>query len=205
MIEEFENITGAHVSRETLTRLNRYAELLSEENQRQNLIARSTVEHLWKRHILDSAQLLRFLPEGPRVDVGSGAGLPGIVLAILSPEPITLVEPRRLRAEFLQSCVDVLGLGHVSVVQAKAERVGGDFAAITARAVAAIDALFASAHHLSHPETVWVLPKGQSGQLELEAARASWQGRFRTEPSITEGDAVIVVASHVMPKRKGRG
>lgn len=205
MIDALRAATGADVSRETEGRLKKYGGLLLTANEQQNLIAKSTVGQLWDRHILDSAQLLRLLPVGPRADVGSGAGLPGMVLAILSDEPITLIEPRRLRVEFLRHCISELALTHADVVHAKAERATGKYAAITARAVASVDALFAAAHHLSHPETVWVLPKGQRGQSELAEAQASWQGRFRTEPSITEAGAVIVVASHVAPKRKGRG
>lgn len=205
MIERISAAAGRDVSRETFEQLEQYVGLLLEESAAQNLIAKSTIDDVWQRHIVDSAQLLAHLPVGLRLDVGSGAGLPGIVLAILSSEPITLVEPRRLRADFLNRCADRLGLESVKVVHDKVERVSGAFAAITARAVASIDKLFASAHHLSHPETVWVLPKGRSGELELAAAQASWQGRFRTEPSVTEGDAVIVVASHISPKRKGRG
>lgn len=205
MISKIAEATGRYVSRETFERLDCYVALLLAANEHQNLIARSTVDDVWNRHILDSVQLLKYLPRGPLADVGSGAGLPGIPLSILSDDPITLIEPRRLRVEFLTHCIAELGLRHATVVQAMAERVAGRFDAITARAVASIDALLSSTYHLSHPETVWVLPKGQRGRLELEATRASWQGRFDLKPSITEGDAVIVVASHISPKRKGRG
>lgn len=205
MIERLREATGRGVSRETLANLEHYAALLINEADQQNLIAKSTVDDLWERHIVDSAQLLRFLPQGRIADVGSGAGLPGIVLAILSSQPITLIEPRRLRVDFLNHCITELGLPHATVAHAKAERVEGRFDGITARAVANIDQIFRSTLHLSHPGTTWVLPKGQKGQLELAAAKGSWQGHFRTEPSITEGDAVIVVASGLSAKRKGRG
>ncbi|URD60196.1 16S rRNA (guanine(527)-N(7))-methyltransferase RsmG [Sphingomonas sp. KRR8] len=205
MIEKVAAAAGSSVSRETMERLEHYVHLLLDENNRQNLIAASTAEDVWMRHVVDSAQLLRFMPAGRHLDVGSGAGLPGLVLTILSEAPITMVEPRRLRAEFLQRCINELDLRHATVQQAKVERVSGKFDTITARAVAAIERLFAVAHHLSHPQTVWVLPKGRSGQMELAAARSSWQGHFRTEPSITEGEAVIVIASGVSPRRKGRG
>jgi 16S rRNA (guanine527-N7)-methyltransferase len=205
MIERLAAVTKIDVSRETFRRLEAYVELLISENERQNLIARSTVASLWERHIIDSAQLVPLLSERSTLDIGSGAGLPGVVLAILSPADITLVEPRRLRVEFLQSCIEKLELRNVTVVQGKAEGLRGRFDAITARAVAPIGDLFASAIHLSHPGTVWVLPKGGRGQMELAAARDAWQGRFRTEPSATEGEAVIVVASNVSARRKGRG
>ncbi len=195
---------GLDVPRETLSNLKHYAELLTAESERQNLIAASTTEQLWERHIRDSAQLLRLAPtDAAWLDVGSGAGLPGLVLAILGVRSIVLVEPRRLRADFLTRCVEVLSLTNVRVAAEKIERVTGLADVITARAVARTDKLFAMTHHLSHPGTTWVLPKGRSGQLELEEAQHTWQGRFRVEPSITQGDAVIIVASEV--QRKGRG
>ena len=194
------------VPRETSRRLEEYAELLKLENKQQNLIAASTLDQLWSRHILDSAQLLRFAPASAKwVDVGSGAGLPGIVLAILGVQSITMVEPRRLRAEFLARCVNQLALTNASVWAGKSDSFSGQADVLTARAVASLDKLLAMTHHLSHPGTVWVLPKGRSGQMELEEAQHSWQGRFRVEPSITQGDAVIIVASEVQPRRKGRG
>jgi 16S rRNA (guanine527-N7)-methyltransferase len=205
MIDDLRSVLGSDVPRETLDRLNLYAELIRQENERHNLIARSTLGQLWSRHLLDSAQLLRFMPGGARLraDLGSGAGLPGMVLAILSPHhPFTLIEPRRLRAEFLRDTADQLGLGHVE--QRKAERAAGRYDLITARAVASIDRLFAAAHHLSHRDTIWVLPKGRTGELELVEAERSWQGRFQLEPSITDGDAVIVIASSVTARAKGR-
>ena len=205
MIERLAAVTKTDVSRETYERLAAYAELLIAENRRQNLVARSTIASLWERHIIDSAQLVPLMSGRQTLDIGSGAGLPGVVLAILSQGPITLVEPRRLRVEFLRSCVEKLGIRNATVVQGKAERLSGRFDAITARAVAPIGDLFASAIHLSHPGTIWVLPKGGRGQLELADARDAWQGRFRMEPSATEGEAVIVVASNVSAKRKGRG
>jgi 16S rRNA (guanine527-N7)-methyltransferase len=205
MIERLAAAARRNVSRETFEKVVAFVSLLLKENERQNLVARSTVETIWERHIVDSAQLLPFLLAGSTLDVGSGAGLPGIILAILSDHPITLLEPRKLRAEFLQNCIDTLAIQNASVVQDKAERITGKFDTITARAVASIDGMFTAAFHLSHPGTIWVLPKGSRGQMELAAVQSSWQGHFRTEPSITEGEAVIVVASNVSARRKGRG
>ena len=201
MIAELSRACGRDVSRETLEKLELYAALLTEENSRQNLIAKSTLDDLWERHILDSAQLLRFgPPNGSWADIGSGAGLPGIVLAILSRSSISLIEPRRLRAEFLSRCVEELRLANAEVHCAKVERVRGPFDVITARAVASASKTFEMALHLSHPGTRWVLPKGRSGAKELAEAKRAWQGRFWTEPSITEGDAVILLAEGVRPR-----
>ena len=91
----------------------------------------------------------------------------------------------------------------MTVEAARAERIGGKFDVITARAVASLDALLGISQHLSTDKTVWVLPKGKSAQRELDEARRSWQGDFRLEPSLTSGEAAILVASTV--RRKGRG
>lgn len=194
------------VSRETRGRLDAYVELLLDENERQNLVGKSTEADIWRRHIADSAQLVRLAPQPDSswVDIGSGAGLPGLVIAILTDGPVTLVEPRKLRAGFLQRAVAALGLGaRVEVVAAKAERISGTFDVITARAVAPVEVLLRISQHLSTDKTLWLLPKGKSAQSELEAARRAWQGDFRLEPSETSSEASILVASRV--RRKGRG
>jgi len=206
MREAIEAAAGRGVSRETFELLERYVDLLLKENDRQNLISKSTVDEIWQRHIIDGAQLVRFAPrtDSSWLDIGSGAGLPGMVIAILTEGPVTLVEPRKLRADFLQRAPDVLGLAdRVKVQTAKAERITGKFDVITARAVAPLDVLLSISRHLSTDKTLWLFPKGKSAQLELEQARRSWQGSFRLEPSVTSQEAAILVASDV--RRKGRG
>ena len=198
MIESLSVAAGRPVSRETYERLQLYAGKLRAENTRQNLVSAASLDQLWERHILDSAQLVRFEPHSgvSWVDIGSGAGLPGIVLACLIDGPVTLVEPRRLRAEFLRSVVKELGL-RATVESVKAERATGGFDTITGRAVASLARFFDLCDHLSTRNTVWVLPKGRSAQSELEEARRAWQGVFHVEQSITDADAKIVVATGV--------
>jgi 16S rRNA (guanine527-N7)-methyltransferase len=201
-----EAAVGRSVSRETFARLTGYVDLLLEESKRQNLIGRSTVDEIWQRHIADSAQLVSFAPrlDSSWLDIGSGAGLPGIVIAILTEGSVTLVEPRRLRADFLQRAADALDLGErVAVEATKVERIAGAFEVITARAVASLDVLLSISRHLSTDKTLWLFPKGKSARFELDEARRSWQGRFRLEPSVTSREAAILVASGV--RRKGRG
>jgi len=203
MKDRLEQAIGRPVPRETLERLSRYVELLSEESSRQNLISAATLNAVWDRHILDCAQLVRFVPN-PRaawIDIGSGAGLPGIVIACVLQGPLTLVEPRGLRASFLQSTVRELGL-NAEVVQAKAERVTGSFDVITGRAVASLSKFLSMCDHLSTTKTQWVLPKGRSAQSELEEAQRSWQGVFHVEQSVTDLDAQIVVGSGVRAKKR---
>lgn len=193
------------VSRETEQRLAAYVALLLEENKRQNLISRSSVEAVWSRHIADSQQLLDHAPlDAGWLDIGSGAGLPGMVLAIHGVRAITLVEPRRLRTEFLERCKAALGLDNVTIVTGKAEQIGGRFDVITARAVASLDQLFALGAPLMGDGGRWVLPKGRSAEKELAEARSTWQGEFQLEPSRTDPDARILVARRVR-RKTGRG
>ena len=198
------------VSRGTWDLLERYVAALLAEMANQNLIAESTRAHVWARHIVDSAQLLPLTGsagEGPWVDLGSGAGLPGIVVAILSERPVLMIESRRTRVEFLDAVIADLNLSHARVYGGRVEVAPATHAAvISARAYAPLPKLLSSAMHFSTDETIWVLPKGRNAENELEAARASWQGVFHVERSVTDADSAIIVGHAVKPKvRKGRG
>lgn len=193
----------SNVSRETRAKLHLYAQLLIAENERQNLVSRGTVDQLWDRHIHDSAQLVDLAPQARQrgwVDIGSGAGLPGLVTAILTGAATTLIEPRRLRAEFLDRAVRELDLPYVTVIQAKVQVATGRFDVITARAVAKAGEILGISRHLAHKETTYLLMKGRTAQSELDALRQSWQGKFELVPSITDLDAGIIVASNVSPR-----
>lgn len=192
------------VSRETL--LERYTQLLLEEAHHQNLIASSTLNSLWARHLVDSAQLVPMAidaPEGSWIDIGSGAGLPGIVAAILTDRPVVLVEPRAKRVEFLRRVADQLGLADRVQVQAsriETYRPSDTAAIVSARAVAELSQLIASTVHCTDSSTIWLLPKGRNAHSEVEAARTKWQGVFHVEPSITQPDSGIVLARGVRPR-----
>jgi 16S rRNA (guanine527-N7)-methyltransferase len=191
------------VSRETAEQLKQYSRLLEGEAAVQNLVSASTIENLWQRHILDSAQLARFSKAGASwIDIGSGAGLPGVVIAIITGDSILLAEPRRLRAEFLSRVVSDLRLTNAQVAMAKAERVQGRFDVITARAVAPLSKLLGITAHLAHPGTMWVLPKGRSAKSELAEAELSWHYDARAEPSCTDPESSILLLSNVRAKSK---
>jgi 16S rRNA (guanine527-N7)-methyltransferase len=202
MIERLREVAQRNVSRETFEKLQTYAALLRDESKRQNLVSASTIERLWERHILDSAQLVRFEPHAGAswADLGSGAGLPGIVIACLVEGPVTMIEPRKLRAEFLHKLCEQLRI-NASVLFCKAERAEGQFDVITARAVAPLAQLLKISAHLSTRKTVWALPKGRSAERELVEAQHSWQGAFHVEQSVTDADSEIVVATGVRAKR----
>ena len=195
-----EEAAGRPVSRETSAKLDRYGDLVVDESEHQNLVSRTTIETFRERHILDSLQLLRFVPIGATVcDIGSGAGLPGVVIAATGEHHVTMVEPRKLRAAFLRSVVEELGLD-ARVIQAKAASTKGSFDVITARAVAPLDELVAMTRHLSHAATTWVFPKGRRVDSELEVLRRSWHCDVLSEPSVTDPEARIVILRNLKPK-----
>ena len=202
MIERLAEVVQRDVSRETLEKMEIYEGFLREEAKRQNLVSVATLDALWERHILDSAQLVRLEPFSGAswVDVGSGAGLPGIVIACLVGGPVTLIEPRRLRAEFLHKVSESLGLD-INVIATKAERAHGKYDVITARAVANMVRLLEISAHLSTRKTVWALPKGRSAERELAEAQRTWQGAFHVEQSVTDAESFIVVATGVRARK----
>ena len=192
------------VSRET--RLAQFGEILRDEATRQNLISAGSFEQLWARHFVDSAQLIEPTSEaGDRawIDVGTGAGMPGLVVAILVDRPVVLVEPRAKRADFLYRAAALLNISRNTTVEHRrieTYRPAQPAAVVSARAVSELSALIASTIHCTDLSTVWLLPKGRAAQSEVEAARAKWQGLFHVEPSITQADSGIVIARGVRPR-----
>ncbi len=181
-----------------IDRLDRLAAIVAAESERQNLVARSTLDAIWVRHMVDSLQLVALGPEGTWLDVGSGAGFPGLAVAAVEPDrAMILVEPRRLRADYLRDAAKTLGLAKVSVIAAKVEAVQQKVDVISARAVSRIGALFGSAAQCAHKETVWLLPKGRNPEEEVAEARRTWHGVFHVEQSITSSDSAIVIARGV--------
>lgn len=207
-MDEAEARERLDVPRETVERLEIFAELLRVENGRQNLVSKSSFHALWERHILDSAQLIRFAPKDARswLDLGTGAGFPGLMVPLFHSAHVALVESRRLRAEFLRTAASALGIAErVEILCSRLEMVAErPFDVISARAFAPLPKLLGLAERFSTPGTVWILPKGRNAKSELDAARSSWQGDFRLEPSLTDAEAQIVVATRVRHKTRGR-
>jgi 16S rRNA (guanine527-N7)-methyltransferase len=195
-------------STEQWTQLERFAAMLVAENDRQNLIAASTIPTIWVRHIADSAQLLGLDTGGKGlwVDLGSGPGLPGLVVAILSARPMLLIESRRRRCDFLRAVVADLGLGHVEVAEAPLERVETRPAAtISARAFAPLDRLIDLSARFSTESTRWLLPKGRNGVKELASLPEAWQRMFHVEQSRTDAESGILVGTGcIAPKKRGK-
>lgn len=205
-MNEEEAKAALNVPRETLQRLEAFVAMLREENQRQNLVSAASLDIIWTRHILDSAQLIAFAPEQTQswLDLGTGAGFPGLIVALLQRSKVVMVESRKLRADFLDRAVALLGIEErATIVCAGIEKFeAAPFDVISARAFAPLDRIFTLAERFAATRTRWILPKGRNAKSELDAALASWQGGFRLEPSLTDPDARIIVAEAVCRKDK---
>ena len=186
---------------QAMDRLERLVEKLIDENARQNLIADASISHMWQRHIADSAQLLAHVPRetiaNPWLDLGTGAGFPGLVISALRPDwPVRLVESRTRRVEWLRDVVADLRLSRCEVIGMRLERVE-TFAAsvISARAFAPMPKLMDLSARFSTAETVWLLPKGRSAAQDLANLPAALRKMFHVEQSLTDSEAGIVVGS----------
>jgi 16S rRNA (guanine527-N7)-methyltransferase len=183
-----------------IRKLEELVDLVLTESARQNLISSATLPEIWARHILDSAQLIELARSkpGPWLDIGTGAGFPGMVAAVLG-RAVTMVEPRRKRVEFLSDCIKTLGVqGNSRVIHSKVEAMAPKpFAVISARAVASLPNLLAVAVACSNPDTIWLLPKGRNADAEVAEARRAWHGVFHVERSITDPSSLIVIATGV--------
>jgi 16S rRNA (guanine527-N7)-methyltransferase len=194
---EFAAETG--VSRETLARLAAYADLLTAWNQRLNLVGRGTVADLWRRHFLDSAQLHPLLPAGARtlVDLGSGAGFPGLVLAIMGGPHVHLIESDQRKAVFLREAIRVTqapATVHATRIEA-APPLTADV--VTARALAPLDALLDVAQRLLGPHTVCLFLKGRAAGDELTLAAKRWKMSADLLPSRSDPTGVILRLDHI--------
>jgi 16S rRNA (guanine527-N7)-methyltransferase len=178
-------------------RLERLAKLLAEENERQNLVSSASLDAIWQRHFADSLQLLDHVSRGtsPWLDLGSGAGFPGLALAVAQPGIETvLVESRKRRVEWLIRAAGELGLDKCRVIGARLENVDSFPAGvITARAFAPLGKLLHLSARFSTRTTAWLLPKGRSAAQELSEQPGSIQAMFHVEHSQTDPEGGILV------------
>jgi 16S rRNA (guanine527-N7)-methyltransferase len=191
------------VPRETLAKLDRYAELLAEWNGKFNLVSASTLPLIWQRHFLDSAQLVKHIPDRAETiaDMGSGAGFPGMVLAILSPLEVHLIESTGKKAEFLRVVSAELGLNTV-VRNERAESIR-DFKpdVITARAMSALPELLKTARNLLKKHSVCLFLKGQKADEELKEAGKTWKFKVEKHTSLSDPSGSVLILKNVAAKR----
>ncbi len=188
------------VSRETWNRLDRLVERLLQVQQHTNLVAKSTLPHVWTRHVADSLQLIDLQPGATRwIDLGSGAGFPGLVIACalagVAGAEVHLVESIQKKANFLRDCVNALGVPaivHARRIEDFSRVNKRAFDVVTARAVAPLDRLIGYAIPLLKRGGVGLFPKGQDVEAELTAAAKSWTIEADLIPSKTDARGRIV-------------
>lgn len=186
-------------------RLETLIAMLVEENRQQNLVSAASLDQVWLRHIVDSAQLLPYVPRetsSPWLDLGTGAGFPGLVIAALRPEcEVVMVESRNRRIEWLDRARIAMGLDNARVAGQRLELVESfPVSVISARAFAPLEKLLTISARFSTSDTVWLLPKGRSAKQELEDLR-KWRHMFHVEQSLTDPQAGIIVGK--LADRKG--
>jgi 16S rRNA (guanine527-N7)-methyltransferase len=193
----------AGVSRETLARLEAYADMLADWNARHNLVAKSTLPDLWQRHFWDSAQLAPLIPPGARTlaDLGSGAGFPGLVLAALLPDmAVTLHEATTKKCAFLRAAAERMGVP-ITVANARMEDLPcRPFDVITARACAPLPRLLEYAHSFVGPNSVCLFLKGQNVGSELTEATKCWNMKLSQVASQTDPSGAIVIVRELGPR-----
>jgi 16S rRNA (guanine527-N7)-methyltransferase len=201
------------VSRETIGRLQTYADLLAHWQKAVNLVAPSTLDDVWHRHFADSAQLSRWIPASARMlaDLGSGAGFPGLVLAILLAErgapAVTLVESDTRKAAFLREVARVTGTS-VDIVAARIENPEthatiGTVDVVTVRALAPLPSLLRLAAPYFAADAIGLFLKGRGVLREIEGARADWRFSVALHSSATDAEGRVAVIGNLTARTEG--
>lgn len=194
-----DDVVGRTVSRETVARMEAFSDLVKQWTTRINLVAPSTLDDIWLRHILDSAQVYALKPPMTKrwVDLGSGGGFPGLVVAIVAADHdpdlhVVLVESDQRKCAFLRTVLRETGI-RATVIARRIDQIdslSGDV--VSARALAALPELLMGATRHLAPGGIALLPKGARWREELEAARKTWSFTCVPHPSKTEPDAAIL-------------
>ena len=182
------------VSRETLSRLTKFVDLLLKWQRSINLIGPGTVDDVWRRHVLDCGQLVRFLPDRRArvLDIGTGAGLPGMVLSILGAPHVQLIESDAKKCVFLREAARITETP-VKIIEARAESALCEPAdVVTARAVAPLMRLLGLTERYIKTNTICFFFKGKDFKNELTHIKNNWSMQLETHPSLTQRDGVIL-------------
>lgn len=200
------NKLGVDVSRETLAWLEIYAALLVKWQAKINLIGPATLPDLWRRHFLDSAQLLPLLPGsgGTLVDLGSGAGFPGLVLALMTDWKVHLVDSDQRKSAFLRQVALETGILSRVTIHAQRFEALAPFPAdvVTARACAALDALLGHAFPFIGETGRCLFLKGERVEEELTAAESRWTMRVERRASVSDATGAILVIDHLQRRKR---
>jgi len=196
------------VSRETILSLRKYEEMLVIANKELNLIGNSTINQIWTRHFLDSAQVIDFIDKNCKslIDVGSGAGFPGLVLAIAAkdrkiPIKIKLIEKSRKKVKFLCEIIKKLNL-KVEVLNQNVLEQQNKFTSdvFVARAFKPLKTILELMHNKAENWKKILIFLGKTGQVELLQASKSWDIKYKQRVSVTSGDSMIIEISYLKKK-----
>lgn len=193
-----------NVSRETFQRLEAFHHLLRRWNKTINLISAREIDLVWERHIRDSLRLIPYLPPGCSItDLGSGAGFPGLILAIATGRQTTLVEADQRKAAFLREASRITET-LVDVIATRIEASGlRELPLITARALAPLSRLLDLSAPILAPDGVCLFLKGSQLAAELTEAERKWQMTLRTHPSLDAQGGVVLEVSHLRRNQSG--
>ena len=196
-----------NVSRETFSKLESYCQSLQEWQQKFNLVSKNSLNDIWKRHIEDSAQLFEYIPSSAEqlLDIGSGAGFPGMVIAIMAAEKtpylnITMTDSIMKKTVYLNHVREITGLSNVDILNCRVEKLDRKFDVITARAVAPLDELFVYSSQLLSKNGICIFPKGLSYQDEISVAKQKWNFDIQAFCSKTSEDGKILIVSNIVKK-----
>ncbi|HEX5077789.1 MAG TPA: 16S rRNA (guanine(527)-N(7))-methyltransferase RsmG [Geminicoccaceae bacterium] len=196
---------GVDVSRETLARLEAYLGLLRRWQRAVNLVGAGTLADPWRRHILDCGQIAPHVPQGARtvLDLGSGAGLPGLVLALLGIRGVHLVESDQRKAQFLREAARITQ-APLTVHAARIEQLGLRAGVVTARALAPLPRLLELAAAVLAPDGICLFLKGETVADELTRARQSWHMHGEIVPSLSGSRGVLLKLAGVGRAPRGQ-
>tara|TARA_R110001592_G_scaffold3525_11_gene19893 strand:- start:10422 stop:11045 length:624 start_codon:yes stop_codon:yes gene_type:complete len=191
------------VTDDVFAQIELYQTLLVKWNKAINLVSPKTINESWHRHVIDSAQMVRFVPDQTKIyaDLGCGGGFPGLVVALMRPDIEThLVESDERKGQFMRTVVRETGAQNVTIHTKRVEDVTGDFTPdfVTARALASLDKLFDYCLPWveQNPEMIFCFMKGGRAEEEIALARKTYKFDVQSHPSITDSEAKILTVHH---------
>lgn len=195
----------SNVSRETKIKLEHYVALLLKWNQKINLISAASEEVIWQRHIADSMQLISLIPPDAKkiADLGSGAGLPGIILAMMMNQEFFLIERDQRKSAFLIEAARECNIINVNILNEDVQKIDQKFDVIVARGLANMRELLAMSYPLIMEKSICLFPKGKAYAIELAEAKKHWFFSHQECPSLTDSESRILVIS-ALKKREER-
>jgi len=194
----YDYLSELNVSRETFPLLAQYVQLLLKWNQAYNLVGKTTESQMWDRHVLDSVQVLPHVDlQQPLLDIGTGAGLPGLLLAVLGAKEVHLVDSNHKKGQFLRMAARQLGIAPYIYTERLEKITSFPVKTITCRAFKSLDTILDMTQSFQQAETIYVLLKGATWTEEVATAHENWQFESQNHPSMTADGACILCLESV--------